>query len=76
MNESDFYDKCYDAWRSGRNPDMVSRDRYDYLMCSGFVEDEISWRDCYPNRGRSEQEEPDYYLLEGAKNTEQQLQYE
>lgn len=23
-----FYDKCYDAWRAGRNPDLVNEDRY------------------------------------------------
>lgn len=54
MSDSDeFYDKCYGAWRSGHNPDLVNRDRFDNLQAQGFEPDEISWRDCYPK-----QEEP------------------
>ena len=52
MSERDFYDRCYDAWREGRNPDMVSWDTYDMLRASGVEEQDITWRDCYPNHGR------------------------
>jgi hypothetical protein len=54
MND-DFYDKCYDAWRAGRDPDLVSEDRYDMMLDKGFYPDEITWQDCYPNRGRPKQ---------------------
>ena len=57
MSERDFYDRCYDAWREGRNPDMVSWDTYDMLRASGAEEQDITWRDCYPNHGRPQ--EPD-----------------
>jgi len=29
MNE-EFYDLCYDVWRSGGNPDLVDPDRFEY----------------------------------------------
>lgn len=42
---NDFYDKVYDAYRAGRNPDLVSVDKYDMMLAKGFYPDEISWRD-------------------------------
>jgi hypothetical protein len=47
-----FYDKCYDAWMSGRNPDLVSEDQYDEMLSRGYEPEDISWRDCYPNNGK------------------------
>lgn len=47
-----FYDAVYDAWRSGRNPDLVDRDRFDYCLVRGAYPEEISWKDCYPNHGQ------------------------
>lgn len=57
--DSEFYDKVYDAWRSGRDPDLVSEEAYDMMLDRGFYPDEINWRDCYPNRGRSERKNYD-----------------
>ena len=37
-----FYDLCYEAWRNGRDPDMVSSDRYADLLARGFYSDEIT----------------------------------
>ena len=59
MADSGFYDKQYDAYRAGRNIDLVSEDAYDIMLDHGFDADEISWRDCYPNRGRSERKNYD-----------------
>lgn len=77
LRERDFYDLCYDAWRNGRNPDMVDRDRYDARIAQGYEAEEISWRDCYPNRGESQESEypefdqalteEDTYIYEDAK---------
>jgi hypothetical protein len=50
----DYYDKCYDAWMSGKNPDLVSIEKYDMLLDKGFYPDEISWKDCYYNSGNNE----------------------
>jgi len=46
--EKDFYDLVYDAWMSGKNPDMVSEDRYDDMRSQEYYPDEISIRDVYP----------------------------
>ena len=56
MSDKEFYDLCYDAWREGRNPDMVNRDTYETMK---YYDIELSWRDCYPNRGRPQEQEPD-----------------
>ncbi len=33
MSDRDvFYDACFEAWRSGRNPDLVDPDQLDYAM--------------------------------------------
>ena len=50
-----FYDLCYEAWRSGKNPDAISEDRYDDLLAQGYYPDEISLKDVYPKR-RSDDE--------------------
>ena len=45
--EDEFYDKVYEAWRSGANPDLVSEDSYDSLRSKGYYPDEFSWKDIY-----------------------------
>ena len=47
-----FYDKVFDAWMASRNPDEVSEDSYTVMLNTGYEPDEISWQDCYPNRGK------------------------
>ena len=44
---TDFYDKVYDAWREGYNPDLVSQDLYDDYLSQGYEPDEISLRMVY-----------------------------
>jgi len=29
-DDKEFYDLCYDVWRSGGNPDLVDKDRFNY----------------------------------------------
>lgn len=53
----DFYELCYEAWLSGRDPDTVSRNEYDRLLSRGYSPDEISWQDCYPEETETEGEE-------------------
>ena len=48
-------DLQYDAWRSGRNPDSVSEDRYDDLRSRGYYPDEIGLRDVIPRRQQDDQ---------------------
>ena len=38
----EFYDLVYDAWMSGKNPDLVSKDKYDDLLAQGYYPDEIT----------------------------------
>ena len=38
----EFYDLVYDAWMQGKDPDMVSENRYDDLRSQGYYPDEIS----------------------------------
>jgi len=63
MADKEFYDMCYDAYMSGKNPDMVSEDAYDMMLDRGFTPDEVDWRDCYPNRGKQKtiEENEDIY---------------
>ena len=42
-------DLYYEAWRTGRNPDLVSDDDYYYRRSRGFHPDEIGLRDVYPD---------------------------
>lgn len=46
--EDEFYDLVYDAWRQGKNPDLVSEDLYDDMRSQGYYPDEISVKDVYP----------------------------
>ena len=46
--EKRFGDLVYDAWRAGKNPDSVSRDRYDDRLAEGYYPDEISLKDVLP----------------------------
>ena len=48
--EKEFYDLVYEAWMSGRNPDVVSEDRYDDLRAAGYYPDEISLGDVLPKK--------------------------
>ena len=46
--DDDYYDKCYEAWMCGYNPNDVSADEYDRLQSRGFHPDEISYRELLP----------------------------
>jgi hypothetical protein len=46
--DKEFYDNVYDAWMSGKNPDLVSEEMYEDLKDQGYYPDEISWEDIYP----------------------------
>lgn len=46
--EEEFGDLCYEAWRTGHDPNNVSRDDFDYMLSRGFSPDEIRLRDCIP----------------------------
>ena len=54
--DSAFYDKVYDAWRTGYNPDTVSVDLYDDYLSQGYHPDEISWKAIYPDEVGRERE--------------------
>ena len=54
-----FGDLVYEAWRTGHDPDQVSRDRYDGMLSHRYYPDEISLGSCIPQRGPSEEEQ--YY---------------
>jgi len=45
-----FYDLVYDAWRSGRDSDAVSWDRYDSMLARGYAPEEISLSDVLPEQ--------------------------
>ncbi len=53
-----FDDLVYEAWRTGENPDLVSRDRYDGLLSRGFYPDEISLRGVLPTPIEPQEEYP------------------
>ena len=40
--DEDFYDRVYEEWRRGHNPDDINEDRWDDLQAQGFYPDEIS----------------------------------
>lgn len=48
-----YYDLVYEAWRSGRDPDHVSRDRYADMLARGFEPDEITVTNVLPKRRQS-----------------------
>ena len=52
--DKEFYDLCYDAWWSGRNPDAVDMDRYNYYRAQNYYPDEITLDMMLPR----EEEEP------------------
>lgn len=58
MNWGRYYDLQYEAWRSGRNPDNLSMDEFDYYQSLGYQSEEISLEMIYPER-EQEQENSD-----------------
>lgn len=53
----EFYDLVYEAWRTGRNPDCVSKDDYDMRISEGYRPDEITLSDVLPHANIKEEEE-------------------
>ena len=47
-DDKEFYDRVYEAYMCGRNPDMVDRDEWDHLRSQGCQPEEISYRDLMP----------------------------
>jgi hypothetical protein len=42
-NRSDeFYDVCYEVWRSGGNPDQIDRDRVDDYLYDGASPEDVA----------------------------------
>ena len=57
MANDRFYDLCYDAWRSGKNPDSLSIDKYDaYQQVDGYYPDEITLEMMLPQQLKEEEE--------------------
>jgi len=54
--DDEFYDLCYEAWRSNKDPDLVSIDRYDDCLARGYYPEEISLGMVYPKE-ETEQDE-------------------
>ena len=54
-----FGDLVYEAWRSGRNPDLVDRDRYDAARAAGTYPDEITLRHVLPKARTDYPDEPE-----------------
>ena len=54
-----FADLCDEAWRRGRNPDAVSRDRFDDRLAAGFWPDEISLDMVLPPKRKRESAAPE-----------------
>lgn len=48
--DNEFYDLCYDAWRCGKNPDLVSMDRFDDRILDGYYPNEIILDMVYPKQ--------------------------
>ena len=59
--KDEFYDKVYDAWKSGKNSDMVLEDRYDNLRIQGYYPDEISLNMFYSTSERRENDTKWYW---------------
>ena len=57
-DEDRYYDLVYEAWRSGHNPDAVSRDDYGYRRSQGYAPDEIGIYDVGCKRRREPEPEP------------------
>jgi len=47
-NDEAFNDLVYAAWRSGRDPDAVSRDAFDDRLAAGSYPEEITLDDVLP----------------------------
>jgi hypothetical protein len=62
-----FYDLCYDAWRSGRDPDAVSMDRYDDFRAQGFHPDEITVPMMLPKRDPVSRDEVEFEYTANAR---------
>jgi hypothetical protein len=56
QDEDAFSELVYEAWMTGRNPDMVSRDNFNYARSRGFYPDEISLNSIYPKRHNESEE--------------------
>jgi hypothetical protein len=56
MEDNRFYDLRYDVWRSGRNPDNLSRDDFDTYLVQGYHPEEITANMMLPKKKRSEDE--------------------
>jgi len=48
--DDEFYDLCYDAWMTGKNPDNVDIDLYDSAIADGYYPDEITLDMVYPKQ--------------------------
>jgi hypothetical protein len=60
--DKEFYDLQYEAWRSGKNPDMVDPDKYDNLRSAGYYPDEISLGMVYPKKQRNYFDEEENFI--------------
>lgn len=49
-----FYELVYDAWRSGKDPDAIDGDRFDYFLSQGCEAEEISLSMMLPQRRQDE----------------------
>ena len=64
-----YYDLVYEAWMSGRDPDLIDRDQYAYCRASGMSPEEIGLHDVMPPE---RQEEPPYPEPEPPQEEEQE----
>lgn len=59
--DKEFYDRCYDAWASGKSADL-DYDRWDNFRAQGYYPDEITVGMMCPRRHEPEPEYmPDQY---------------
>ena len=63
-----FFDLTYDAWRSGRNPDALSRDDFSGFMADGYAPEEITLNMMIPPK--PPEPEPEYPEPDMPDNTE------
>jgi hypothetical protein len=57
-DEKEYYDRVYEAWRTGRDSDAISRDDWDYYKAMGYQPDEISTDMLCPRVRPSREEYP------------------
>jgi len=55
-----FYDRVYEAWRSGRDSDLVSRERWDYARGHGYQPEEIGLDMLMPREPVRPEPEPEW----------------